>query len=53
MAIHFRRREFIATLGSAVAWPLAALISGALVSVALATGAVAQKSTVPLNTQRS
>ena len=53
MAIHIRRREFIATLGSAVAWPLAAVISGALMSVALATGAVAQKATVPLNTLKA
>ena len=53
MAIHVGRREFITLLGSVVAWPLAALISGALVSVALATGALAQKPTVPLNTLKA
>jgi len=53
MAIHIPRGEFIATLGSAVARPLAALTSGALVSVALVTGAVAQKPTVPLNTLKA
>jgi len=53
MAIHIRQREFMAALGSAVAWLLAALISGALVSVALATGAVAEKATVPLNTLKA
>ena len=53
MAIHVGRREFITLLGSVVAWPLAALISGALVSVVLATRVVAQKPTVPLNTLKA
>ena len=48
MAIHIRRRELIAALG--VAWPLAALVSGA---VALATGALAQKAKAPLNTLKA
>jgi hypothetical protein len=48
MRIHIRWRDLIAALG--VAWPLVALISGTLASVTLATGAVAQKSKVPLNT---
>ena len=53
MAIQIGRREFFVTDGGAAAWPLAALISGALVSVALATGAVAQKPTVSLNTLKA
>ena len=53
MAIHVGRREFMTLLGSVVAWLLAALISGALVSVVLATGVVAQKPTVPLNTLKA
>src|SRR6516165_3820650 len=53
MAIHVGRPEFITLLGGAAAWPLAALISGALVSVVLATGVLAQKPTVPLNTLKA
>jgi hypothetical protein len=46
MAIHIRRWELMAALD--VAWPLAALVS-----VALATGALAQKPKAPLNTLKA
>ena len=48
-----KRRTIMTLLGGAAVWPLAALISGALVSVALATGAIAEKATVPLNTLKA
>jgi hypothetical protein len=50
MAIYTQRRAFAVTLGGMVAWRFAALISAVLASVALPTGAVAQKPQAPLNT---